>query len=107
MRVGVWLPDADRIHLRQLSMDFPEGKGFVREDALRPIEGSVMGTVFMTGKPVVLDHISGQLAPHEATEVRAEALESGCALPLITRGCTLGVLTLLSRFENSIRPGRR
>jgi formate hydrogenlyase transcriptional activator len=102
--VGVWLPDAERVHLRQLAMDFPEGKGFAKEDALRPIEGSVIGTVFKTGKPVVLDHISGQLAPHEVTEVRAEALESGCGLPLITRGRTLGVLTLGSRFENSIRP---
>jgi formate hydrogenlyase transcriptional activator len=102
--VGVWLPDAERVHLRQLAMDFPEGRGFAKENALRPIEGSVMGTVFNTGKPVILDHISGQLAPHDATEVRAEALESGCALPLITRGQTLGVLTLGSRFENSIRP---
>src|ERR1700733_7944777 len=102
--VGVWLPDAERVHLRQLAMDFPEGKGFAKEDALQPIDGSVMGTVFNTGKPVILEHVSGQLAPHEATEVRAEALESGCALPLITRGRTLGVLTLGSRFENSIRP---
>src|SRR5580698_1330640 len=39
--VGVWLPDAERVHLRQLAMDFPEGKGFAKEDALRPIEGSV------------------------------------------------------------------
>src|ERR1700734_4204064 len=63
--VGVWLPDAERVYLRQLAMDFPESKGFAKEDALQPIEGSVIGTVFKTGKPVVLDHISGQLAPHE------------------------------------------
>jgi len=24
--VGVWLPDAERVHLRQLAMDFPESK---------------------------------------------------------------------------------
>ena len=102
--VGVWLPDVERVHLQQLAMDFPEGKGFAKEDALQPIEESVMGTVFKTGKPVVLDHLRGQLAPHEATEVHAEALESGCALPLISRGRTLGVLTLGSRVENAIRP---
>jgi formate hydrogenlyase transcriptional activator len=102
--VGVWLPDVEHVYLRQLAMDFPESKGFAKEDALQPIGGSVMGTVFKTGKPVVLDYISGQLALDEATEVRAEALESGCALPLISRGRTLGVLTLGSRFENSIRP---
>src|SRR6202042_697449 len=47
---------------------------------------------------------SEQVAPHVSTEIRAEALESGCGLPLITRGRTLGVLTLGSRVENSIRP---
>src|ERR1700732_146459 len=102
--VGVWLPDAERVHLRQLAMDFPESKGFVKEDALQPIEGSVMGAVFKAGKPVVLDLCSKQLAAHGSPEARAEALESGCALPLISRGRTLGVLTLGSRVENSIRP---
>src|ERR1700676_4709605 len=102
--VGGWLPDAERVNLRQLAMDFPESKGFVKEDALQPIEGSVMGTVFKAGKAVILDLCSEQLAAHVSTEVRAEAIESGCALPLISRGRTLGVLTLGSRVENSIRP---
>src|SRR3984893_8774675 len=43
--VGVWLPDAERIHLRQFAMDFPESRGFVREDSLQPVEGSVIGRV--------------------------------------------------------------
>src|ERR1700693_889908 len=41
--VGVWLPDVEHAHLRQLAMDFPGGKGFAKEDALQPIEGSVIG----------------------------------------------------------------
>jgi formate hydrogenlyase transcriptional activator len=90
--------------LRQLAMDFPESKGFVKEGALQPIEGSVLGMVFQAGKPVVLDLCSEQLAAQVSTEARAEALESGCALPLISQGRTLGVLTLGSRIENSIRP---
>jgi formate hydrogenlyase transcriptional activator len=102
--VGVWLPDAARVHLRQLAMDFPESKGFFKEDALQPIEGSVIGAVFKAGKPVVLDLSSEQLAAHVSSEARAESLESACALPLISQGRTLGVLTLGSRVENSIRP---
>src|SRR5580693_4049418 len=70
--VGVWLPDAQQIRLRQLAMDFPESKGFV-SDWSTPM-------------------------------AHAEALESGCALPLISRGRTLGVLTLGSRVENSVSP---
>src|ERR1700684_2619281 len=53
--VGVWLPDAEHVHLRQTALDFPESKGFVKEDALQSIEGSVVGMVFKAGKPVVLD----------------------------------------------------
>src|SRR5580658_8166602 len=102
--VGVWLPDSERVHLRQLAMDFPESRGFAKENALQPIEGSVIGAVFKAGKPVVLDLSSEQVSPHLSSEVRAEALESGCALPLISRGRTLGVLTLGSRIVNSIRP---
>jgi formate hydrogenlyase transcriptional activator len=102
--VGVWLPDVEHVHLRQTALDFPESKGFVKEDALQPIEGSVVGMVFKAGKPVVLDLNREQLAAHVSPGIRAEGLESGCALPLISRGRTLGVLTLGSRIENSIPP---
>src|SRR5580704_4675377 len=34
--VGVWLPDVEHVHLRQTALDFPESKGFVKEDALQP-----------------------------------------------------------------------
>src|SRR5882762_2732905 len=102
--VGVWVPDSEQVHLRQLAMDFPESNGFVTEDSVQPVEGSIVGRVFKTGKPIVLDVIGEQVAPEEAREVHAEDLESGCALPLISRGQTLGVLTLGSRVENSVSP---
>src|ERR1700682_6609365 len=41
--VGVWLPYREQVYLRQLAMDFPESKGFVREDLLQPVEGSLLG----------------------------------------------------------------
>src|SRR5580693_3462959 len=44
--VAVWLPDAEHVHLSQTAMDFPESKGFAKEGALQPIEGSVVGTAF-------------------------------------------------------------
>jgi formate hydrogenlyase transcriptional activator len=102
--VGVWLPDSEQRQLRQLAMDFPESRGFVTEDSRQPIEGSVLGTVFKTGKPVILDVIADQVPREEIREARAEAIESGYALPLISRGRTLGVLTLASRVENSVSP---
>src|SRR5258707_3520341 len=47
--VGVWLPDAQQGYLRQLAMDFPESRGFVREDLLHPVEGTLLGGVFKAG----------------------------------------------------------
>src|ERR1700687_637139 len=102
--VGVWVPDSEQVHLRQLAMDFPESNGFVTEDSVQPVEGSIVGRVFKTRKPIVLDVIGEQVAPEEARQVHAEALESGCALPLISRNRTVGVLTLGSRIENSVSP---
>ena len=102
--VGVWLPDAERAHLRQLALDFPESRGFVTEDLLHPVEGSVLGEVFKSGKARIVGAMSEEIAPEESPEAHAEALESGCAVPLISRGRTLGVLTLASRVENSISP---
>jgi formate hydrogenlyase transcriptional activator len=100
--VGVWLPDVEHVYLRQIAMDFPESKGFVEEDALQPIVGSAIGRAFKSGKPVVVDVISQLLDLHEVTDVGT--LESGCAMPLISRGRTLGVLTFGSRVENTISP---
>jgi formate hydrogenlyase transcriptional activator len=39
-----------------------------------------------------------------SSALRAEALQSGCALPLISRNRTLGVLGLGSRVENAFSP---
>src|SRR5260370_13809480 len=56
--VGVWLPDVEHVHLRQLAMDFPQSKGFVTEDLLQPIEHSLVGGAFKSGNPLILDAIS-------------------------------------------------
>jgi formate hydrogenlyase transcriptional activator len=102
--VGVWLPDAQQIRLRQLAMDFPESKGFVKEDWQLPVEGTELGRVFKTGEPHVVRTRAGFVSDWSTPMAHAEALESGCALPLISRGRTLGVLTLGSRVENSVSP---
>jgi formate hydrogenlyase transcriptional activator len=101
--VGVWLPDSKQGQLRVHALEFPESKGFTKEDLPLPVEGSLIGTVFKSGKPFVgnkTDLMSEGVAP----VARAEGFESGCALPLISRNRTLGVLTLASRAENSFSP---
>ena len=102
--VGVWVPDVEQRQLRQLAMDFPESKGFVTEDLLLPVEGSEIGCVFKTGKPFVAGTKADITSEWSAPMARAEGFASGCALPLISRNRTLGILTLCSRVENSFSP---
>jgi formate hydrogenlyase transcriptional activator len=102
--VGVWLPDGEQHRLRQLAMDFPESKGFAEEDSVYPVEGSLVGRVFRTGKSVVIGTKTDVLNERETSEVRAEGIESGLVLPLISRNRTVGVLTLGSRVESSFSP---
>src|SRR6202162_521851 len=102
--VAVWLREAQQIRLRQLAMDFPESKGFVKEDWQLPVEGTELGRVFKTGEPHVVRTRAGFVSDWSTPMAHAEALESGCALPLISRGRALGVLSLGSRVENSVSP---
>jgi formate hydrogenlyase transcriptional activator len=102
--VGVWLPDADQRHLRLRFLDFPESRGFAEEDSAYPIEGSTLGRVFNTGNPAVLGVTADALHEHEASKCRAEGIESGCLLPLISRNKMLGVLCLGSRVKNVFSP---
>src|SRR5258708_30663829 len=102
--VGVWLPDSKQGQLRAHALEFLESKGFAKEDLFLPVEGSLIGSVFKTGKPLVVggktDFMSEQVTP----EALAEGLVSGVGLPLISRNRTLGVLTLANRAENSFSP---
>src|ERR1700722_4417054 len=102
--VGVWLPDPDRRVLRQLAQDFPGSNGFSKEDSTLPIEGSESGNVFKTGKPFVVRTQADVTSEWGIIAVRAEAFQSGCCLPLISRNRTLGVLGIGSRIENSFSP---
>ena len=98
--VSVWLPDEEQHLLRSVTMDFPEGKGFAREDPLQQIEGSGVGKAFRTGRPVVSTKVDEMNEPEHHLAV-AEGLASGCCLPLISHNRTLGVLGLGWRVENA------
>ena len=86
--VGVWFPDAERCQMRALTMDVPEGNGFLKEDSLRPIEGSGVGRTFETGKPIVVTKATEMSEPDHHLAL-AEGITSGCSLPLISRKARL------------------
>ena len=107
--VGVFVPDSEQRQLRLRAFDFPGSNGSAKEDSLYPLEGSIVGKVFKTGKPVFVGTGADAAEADGAGErdickIRGEGIESVCALPLIRRNRTLGILALGSRVENSFSP---
>jgi formate hydrogenlyase transcriptional activator len=92
---GLSLPDAENKNLRLYAVDFPEGKGFLQEDLIVPIEGSPSGTAFRSMKPMTLQSpFTGWLhLPIVQMAVR-EDLRSFGFLPLMSRNRAIGTLVL-------------
>jgi formate hydrogenlyase transcriptional activator len=102
--VGIGLPDAENnARLRLYAADFPESKGFIREETLTPIEGTPPGIAFKTGEPFVgtVRDVAGMTANSAPL---AEGFTVGCVLPLTSRGRTHGILALGRREENLFNP---
>ena len=95
---GVALPDPEHTHFRFYALDFPNSKGYLTEDTRIPIE-SPLGIAFHTGKVELRNKSQIQQDCPEVCTAPAmrEGLSSGCFLPLVSRGRSLGVLAL-SRF---------
>ena len=97
--VSVCFPDSERRRLQTFVIDFPDSRGFIREDLI-PIEGSLGGFVFRTGKPWAGNASDLLRLGIKNDPAIAEGLKTGCVLPLISRNGVLGVLTLGRREDN-------
>jgi formate hydrogenlyase transcriptional activator len=100
--VGVFLPDSKGDRLQTFMLDFPESKGFIREELeYCSMEGSLGGFVFRSGKPW-MGNASDVLKLGLTDEpVIPEGLKAGCMLPLVSRNRVLGLLGLGRREENA------
>ena len=99
---AIMLPEPDSAHLRVHALDFPDGKGFFTEDILIPIEGSMPGATFRSGKPWVLNRLDpAEVSPEMYAKASGEGMNSFCDVALISRDRLLGVLALASREENA------
>ena len=89
------LYDPTENELRLQALDFPHGKGFVREEMTVPVEGTPSGKVITTQEPLL---ISGADLDRYQSEISsafaAEGLRSGCLVPLITANRIVGTLGL-------------
>src|SRR5712691_2865686 len=91
--VTVSLQDAASEKFRVFAMDFPHGKGVIKEELLvRP--STAVKKALETLTPVVSHTCDG----HEDIVV-AEGLRAYCAIPLVNRGRALGILSILRTTE--------
>jgi formate hydrogenlyase transcriptional activator len=85
-------------------LDFPEGKGFIKEERVLATAGAAK-RVLETLKPVVVHKTDASEVPPEiSNEVVAEGLENICLIPLINRGRALGILTIARTTETPFTP---
>jgi formate hydrogenlyase transcriptional activator len=99
---AVMLPAEEGKWLRVHALDYPDGKGIFTEGALVPIEGTLPGDSFKTGKPIVINRLDPATISSEMYhKAKAEGMNSFCDLPLISRKRLLGVLAVAHREENA------
>jgi formate hydrogenlyase transcriptional activator len=99
---AIMLPDADGKSLRVHALDFPDSRGFFTGDNAVPIQGTMPGETFQTGKPFVLNRLeTADLSPEMYAKASGEGMNSLCDIRLDSRNRSLGVLGLASRQENT------
>jgi formate hydrogenlyase transcriptional activator len=103
--VTVVLPDAGSEKFRVLAMDFPHGKGVVKEELLVTPSAAVKKALD-TLKPVVINTWEpNKLASETSDIVAAEGIKAFCSIPLANRGRALGILSILRTTETPFLPG--
>jgi formate hydrogenlyase transcriptional activator len=97
--VTVSLQDAASEKFRVFAMDFPLGKGAIKEELLvRP--STAVKKALETLRPVVSHTCDGNELVSEASDiVVAEGLRAYCSIPLVNRGRALGILSILRATE--------
>jgi formate hydrogenlyase transcriptional activator len=102
--VTVVLPDAASEKFRVLAMDFPHGKGVVKEELLVTPSPAVMKALD-TLKPVVINTWEPNELSSDASDlVAAEGIKTFCNIPLVNRGRALGILSILRTTEAPFSP---
>jgi formate hydrogenlyase transcriptional activator len=100
--VGVSLPDATSGKLRVFAMDFPQGKGVIKEE-LVVTPSAAAKKAMDTLKPVVI----GTGEQHELSPegyAAAEGIKAVCFIPLVNRDRVVGILSILRATEVPFMP---
>jgi formate hydrogenlyase transcriptional activator len=102
--VTVALPDAASEKFRVFAMDFPRGKGVIKEELLVTPSAAVKKAMD-TLRPVVFDtRERDELAPETYDVAAAEGVKAACNIPLATHGRGVGILSILRTTETPFSP---
>jgi formate hydrogenlyase transcriptional activator len=87
--------------LRLQALDFPDGAGVIRQDAIVPLEDTLAGYVFRSREARLFTlGEAGEISPTTREIMSREGLNSLGCIPVITRSRVLGTLNVGSRREN-------
>jgi len=102
--VTVALPDAASEKFRVFAMDFPHGKGVIKEELLVAPSAAVKKAMD-TLKPVVFDTWQRDEIAFQVSDLAtAEGIKALCNIPLTNRGRFLGLLSVLRTTETPFSP---
>ena len=97
--VTVALPDAASGKFRAFAVDFPYGRGVIKEELLVTPSASHRKAMDSL-KPVVIDTQDPYDLASEAYDiVAAEGIKTICMIPLVNRGRAVGLLSIFRRTE--------
>jgi formate hydrogenlyase transcriptional activator len=93
--------DADAQALRLQMLDFPDGSGAIRENALVQLDESLAGYVFRSREARVFSmEEAAAISPQTGVVFEREGLKSICCLPLVSHGEAMGTLNLGSKQDH-------
>jgi formate hydrogenlyase transcriptional activator len=99
--VALILPDTTNEHLELYALDFPDGKGVLRQGMSSALHSSLAGQVFRSGKPWVGDIEEWNRSGFDHPGISGDGVETICMLPLIRCKNILGVLCLVRMQKNA------
>ncbi|MGH9444765.1 MAG: sigma 54-interacting transcriptional regulator [Terriglobia bacterium] len=102
--VHISLPDAASGKFRVHALDFPESRGFVKEELLITPVG-IAKHALETLEPVVRSTANREDFPPDYYELLlAEGVKSQCVIPLVNQGRPVGVLAIARTTDNLFTP---